>query len=57
MAGQTGFRDIENRLADLSAEGDPPEKLSATVDFEAFRPMLLRALRPVVTPCLFVSRT
>ena len=31
MAGQKGFWDIENRLAELSAEGDPLEKLSATV--------------------------
>jgi hypothetical protein len=45
MAGQRGFWDIENRLTELSAEGDPLEKLSATVDFEAFRPVLLRALR------------
>lgn len=45
MAGQKGFWDIENRLAELSAEGDPLEKLSATVGFEVFRPILLRALR------------
>jgi transposase, IS5 family len=45
MAGQKGFWDIENRLAELSAEGDPLEKLSATVNFEVFRAILLRALR------------
>lgn len=45
MAGQKGFWDVEDRLAELSAEGDPLEKLSATVDFEVFRPILLRALR------------
>jgi transposase, IS5 family len=45
MAGQKGFWDIENRLAELSAEGDPLEKLSATVDFEVFRANLLRSLR------------
>ncbi len=45
MTGQKGFWDIENRLAEPSAEGDPLEKLSATVDFEVFRPILLRALR------------
>ncbi len=44
MAGQKGFWDIENWLAELSAEGDPLENLSATVDFEVFRPILLRAL-------------
>lgn len=45
MTGQKGFWDIEDRLAELSAEGDPLEKLAATVDFEVFRPILLRALR------------
>ena len=45
MAGQKGFWDFEERLAELSAEGDPLVKLSATVDFEVFRPILLRALR------------
>lgn len=52
MAGQKGFWDVEDRLAELSAEGDPLEKLSATVDFEAFRPILLRALRRVGPPRL-----
>lgn len=50
MAGQKGFWDVEDRLAELSAEGDPLEKLSATVDFEVFRPILLRALRQA-GPC------
>ena len=45
MAGQRGFWDFEQRLEELSAEGDPLEKLAATVDFEMFRPILLRALR------------
>ena len=45
MTGQKGFWDIEDRLAELSAEGDPLEKLAATVNFELFRPILLRALR------------
>ena len=40
MSGQSGFWDFEDRLAELSAEGDPLEKLSATVDFEMFRPLL-----------------
>ena len=30
---------------ELSREGDPLEKLAARVDFEMFRPILLRALR------------
>ena len=45
MAGQRGFWDVEDRLRELSAEGDPLEKLSATVDFEIFRPLLDKAVR------------
>lgn len=45
MLGQRGFWDIEERLKELSAEGDPLEKLDATVDFEIFRAVLRKALR------------
>jgi len=45
MAGLIGFWDIEHRLAELSAEGDPLETLSHTVDFEVFRPILERTVR------------
>lgn len=45
MQGQRGFWDVEERLKELSKEGDPLEKLSATVDFELFRPVLVKALR------------
>ncbi len=45
MAGQLGFFDLEDRLAALSAAGDPLERLSSAVDFEIFRPPLKRALR------------
>ena len=45
MPGQRGFWDVEERLKELSAEGDPLEKLSATVDFELFRAVLTKALR------------
>jgi len=45
MRGQRGFWDVEGRLKELSAEGDPLEKLSVTVDFELFRPVLAEALR------------
>jgi len=46
MAGrQSGFWDFEERLQELSAQGDPLEKLSATVDFEIFRADLAAALR------------
>lgn len=46
MARQPGFWDVEDRLRQLSARGDPLEKLSATVDFELFRPDLKAALGP-----------
>ena len=45
MVGQPGFWDFERSLEALPAEGDPLERLAATVDFEMFRPDLLRALR------------
>lgn len=43
MSGQPGFWDFEDRLRELSAQGDPLEKLAATVDFEMFRPALRKA--------------
>jgi len=45
MGHQPGFWDFEDRLRELSAQGDPLEKLASTVDFEMFRP----ALRAVTT--------
>lgn len=47
MQGQRGFWDFEDRLRELSAEGDPLEKLAATIDFEMFRPVLSEALRRI----------
>ena len=44
MRGQPGFFDIDERLRDLSAKGDALERLSAIVDFELFRPDLMRAV-------------
>lgn len=44
MPGQRGFWEVEERLKELSAEGDPLEKLGTTVDFELFRPVLTKAL-------------
>ena len=44
MQGQRGFWDVEDRLKELSAEGDPLERLAQTVDFELFRPALGEAL-------------
>lgn len=47
MAGrQAGFWDVEHRLRELSAQGDPLEKLAATVSFEMFRADLAAALGP-----------
>jgi transposase, IS5 family len=45
MAGQPGFFDSDERLAWLSAAGDPLERLAAAVDFELFRGALERALK------------
>jgi IS5 family transposase len=44
MQGQRGFWDVEDRLKELSSEGDPLERLGKTVDFELFRPALGEAL-------------
>ena len=44
MSGQLGFWDVSDRLSQLSKQGDPLEKLAATVDFEMFRPELIKAL-------------
>ncbi len=43
MAKQPGFWDVEERLKEISADGDPLEALDRTVDFERFRPILERA--------------
>lgn len=42
---QRGFFDVDERLAALSAAGDPLERLASVVDFELFRPVLERALK------------
>jgi hypothetical protein len=36
--GQSGFWDVQDRLRELSVQGDPLEKLAATVDFEIWTP-------------------
>ncbi len=41
---QPGFFDVDERLAALSAAGDPLERLSTVIDFELFRPVLAAAL-------------
>src|SRR5271168_795137 len=40
-----GFFDVDERLAALSAAGDPLERLTGVVGFELFRPVLEGALR------------
>src|SRR4028119_348490 len=44
MRGQAGFFDLDERLKELSAKGDALERLSTIVDFELFRPDLIRAV-------------
>jgi hypothetical protein len=41
---QPGFWRVEDRLRELSERGDPLEKLQQIVDFELFRPVLMKAL-------------
>ena len=41
---QSGFFDVEERLARLSGLGDQLEAFSRTVDFKVFRPDLEQAL-------------
>ena len=43
-AGQPGLWDVQDRLRELSAQGDPLEKLARTVDFELFRGEVTTAL-------------
>ena len=44
MRGQGGFFDVDERLKELSAKGDDLERLNAIVDFEIFRPDLVRSV-------------
>ena len=50
MPKQAGFWSVEDRLRELSAQGDPLEKLTKIVDFEMFRPVLFEALGSDVRP-------
>jgi IS5 family transposase len=47
MNHQRGFFDEQDRLEKLSQQGDPLEKLSATIDWEMFRPQLKRSFKKV----------
>ena len=47
MPSQPGFWSVEERLKELSAQGDPLEKLQQIVDFELFRPVLTMAIGAV----------
>ena len=44
MAKQAGFWSVEDRLAEISAGGDPLDVLDRTVEFARFRPILERAV-------------
>jgi transposase, IS5 family len=44
VRGQGGFFEVEERLKELSAKGDDLARLNAIVDFEVFRPDLVRAV-------------
>ncbi len=44
MRGQASFFDLDERLKELTAKGDALERLGAIVDFELFRPDLVRAV-------------
>ena len=46
MPRQTGFWSVDDRLRELSEQGDPLEKLLEIVDFELFRPVLDAAIGP-----------
>jgi IS5 family transposase len=50
MPRQAGFWSVEDRLRELSAQGDPLEKLLEIVDFELFRPVLDEALGSMDRP-------
>jgi len=43
LPSQPGFWSVEDRLRELSAQGDPLEQLQQIVDFELFRPVLAAA--------------
>lgn len=47
MPSQPGFWSVEERLKELSAQGDPLEQLEQIVDFELFRSALATATGPV----------
>jgi hypothetical protein len=50
MPKQPGFWSVEDRLRELSTQGDPLEKLLEIVDYEIFRAVLNEALRPDERP-------
>jgi transposase, IS5 family len=43
--GQIGLFDLENRLAELSAMGDPLEKLNKAINWTHFKPIIAKAFR------------
>ena len=45
-----GFFDLDNRLQQLEALGDPLPKLNEIVDWEGFRPILMKIRQPAEAP-------
>jgi IS5 family transposase len=43
--GQIGLFDVENKLAELSAMGDPLEKLDKAINWNRFKPLIDKAFR------------
>ena len=50
MPKQPGLWSVDDRLGELSAEGDPLEKLQEIVDAELFRPVLDEAVGSMDRP-------
>ena len=50
MTKQPGFWDVEERLKEISADGDPLETLAGAVDFERFRPIPRAGRREAAGP-------
>lgn len=40
VEGQLGLRSMEERPGEITAQGNPPERLAATVEAEMLKPVL-----------------
>jgi IS5 family transposase len=45
IMGQLGFFDVEKKLQELSELGDPLERLNKAIDWQQFKPVIVRAFR------------